>query len=61
MQNALNAEVSEIIATYVYKVGLQGAQFSYSTAISLFDTVINIILILTANKISKKVTEVGLF
>ena len=61
MQNALNAETSEIIATYVYKIGLQGAQFSYSAAISLFDTVINIILILTANKISKKITEVGLF
>lgn len=61
MQNALNAETSEIIATYVYKVGLQGSQFSYSTAISLFDTIINIILLVAANKISKKVTEVGLF
>lgn len=61
MQNGLNAETSEIIATYVYKVGLQSTQFSYSTAISLFDTIINIILLVTANKISKKVAEVGLF
>lgn len=61
MQNALNAQESEIIATYVYKIGLLSSQFSYSTAISLFNTVINIIMLVTANKISKKVADVGLF
>jgi len=61
MQNALNLGQSEIIATYVYKVGLQQSQFSYSTAISLFNTVINIILLLATNKISKALTETSLF
>lgn len=61
MQNALNIGTSEIIATYVYKVGLQQNQFSYSTAISLFNTVINITLLLMTNWISKKTTETSLF
>ncbi len=61
MQNALNADASEIIATYVYKIGLLNRQFSYSTAISLFNTVINIIMLVTANQISKKVANTGLF
>ncbi len=61
MQNALNADASEIIATYVYKIGLLNRQFSYSTAISLFNTVINIIMLITANQISKKVANTGLF
>jgi putative aldouronate transport system permease protein len=38
LQNSLNLEVSEIISTYVYKVGLQGGEFSYSSAIGLFNT-----------------------
>jgi len=46
MQTALNQDTSEIIGTYVYKIGLLHAQFSYSTAISLFQTVINLVLII---------------
>ncbi len=61
MQTALNLDASEIIGTYVYKTGLINAQFSYSTAISLFQTVINLALIITVNKISRKVANESLW
>ena len=61
MQNATNMASSEIISTYVYKIGLLKSQFSYSTAIGLFETVINIILLVTANQISKRVGQTSLF
>ena len=62
MQNNLNLATSEIIATYVYKVGLTGTpQYSYSAAIGVFNSVINVILIITFNKISKKVSGAGLW
>ena len=56
LQTELNIDASEIIPTYVYKAGLIGAQFSYSSAIGLFNSVINLVLILVVNQISKKVT-----
>lgn len=61
MQNNLNIEASEIIATYVYKVGLIDAQFSYSAAIGLFNNIINIILLVTVNHIAKKTTDNSLW
>lgn len=61
MQNDINVTVSEIISTYVYKTGLIGAQFSYSTAIGLFNNVINFILLLIVNKASKNVSGTGLW
>ena len=61
LQNPLNLAGSEIISTYVYKIGLQNFQYSLSTAIGLFNTVINIILLLGVNWISKKTTDTGLF
>lgn len=61
MQNPLNAEVSEVISTYVYKVGIQGAKFSYTTAIGLFNSVINFLLLLIVNSVAKKLTETSLF
>ena len=54
MQNSLNAEVSEIIATYIYKVGLLSGRYGFSTAVGLFNSVINCILLLSVNKIAKK-------
>ena len=53
MQNPLNLESAEIMSTYVYKMGLIISDFSYSTAIDMINSVINIILILTFNKLSK--------
>jgi len=54
-------ETADIISTYVYRKGLLDSEFSYSTAIDVFNSVINIILITIANKISKKVSEVSLW
>jgi putative aldouronate transport system permease protein len=61
MQVATNLETSEIFGTYVYKVGLINAQFSYSTAIDLFKTFINLTLLILTNFISKKLTEESLW
>ena len=54
MQNPLNTSVSEIIPTYVYKVGLLSGEYGFSTAVGLFNSVINCVLLLTVNKISRK-------
>ena len=61
LQNSLNLPVSEVISTYVYKTGLLGAKFSYTTAIDIFNSVINCILLLIVNKISRTVSETSLF
>ncbi|CZQ88498.1 Hypothetical protein Tpal_1000 [Trichococcus palustris] len=55
MQTSMNLPVSEIISTYVYKVGLQMGDYGYSTAVGLFNTVINVILLLIVNTIANKV------
>lgn len=60
MQNPLNLMGSEIISTYVYKVGMQSFQYSLSTAIGLFNTLVNLIILLTVNWIAKKTTDTGL-
>lgn len=61
LQNDLNISSSSIISTYVYQVGLINSDYGYSTAIGLFNTVINVILLLVANYVSKKLTEESLF
>lgn len=57
MQTSLNLPKSEIIDTYVYKVGLQSGDYSYSTAVGLFNTVINLILLLTTTLIVKRINN----
>ena len=61
LQNDLNTPVSEVISTYIYKMGLQQQRFSYSTAIGLFNNVINFTILITVNKVSKKISGMGLF
>ena len=61
MQNPLNMRTSDIIATYVYRVGIESAQYSFSTAVGLFNAVINVILLLSVNKIANKITGSGLW
>lgn len=61
MQNDLNSSVSEILSTYVYKRGLQDIQYSYSTALGLFNSVCNLILICSANFIARRVGETSLW
>ena len=62
MQNPANLEVSEIIATYSYKVSfLTVKDYSFGTAVGLFNTVVNLVLLITANYVSNKVNNEGLF
>jgi putative aldouronate transport system permease protein len=61
MQTPLNLPSSEIIATYVYKVGLQQIQYSFAAAVGLFNSVINLILLVLVNKLAKRVSGSGLW
>ena len=61
MQNAQNLAASEIISTYIYKVGMIDAQYSYSAAINLFNNLINIILLVTVNQVAKKAANESLW
>ena len=57
LQTDLNMASSEIIATYVYKKGLLDGDYSFSTAVGLFNTVINVILLVAVNKIVAKMND----
>lgn len=61
LQNDLNIGASEIISTYVYKMGLKSNQYSYSAAIGLFNNVVNFVLLLSVNFIAKKMGDTSLF
>ena len=61
MQNDRNSGVSEILSTYVYKVGLIDARYSFSAAINLFNSAINFVILITINKISGKLSETSLW
>lgn len=57
MQTSLNLTSSEIISTYVYKIGLVSGDYSYSTAVGLFNAFINIILLIAVNKIVQRIND----
>ena len=61
MQNDMNLETSEIISTYVYKIGIQSAQYSYATAIGLFNNVINFVLLVVVNRGARAVSGTSLW
>jgi putative aldouronate transport system permease protein len=61
MQTDLNVNASEVIPTYVYKIGIQRAQYSLSAAIGLFNAVINLVLLVIVNRAVKKMSGNGLF
>lgn len=61
MQNDLNMTTSDVISTYSYRIGIESAQYSLSTAISLFNSVINCGLLLLVNTISRRVSETSLW
>ena len=61
LQNPVNYKYSEIIATYVYKTGIEQAQFSFSTAVGLFNSIVNCIMLLAVNAIAKRISETSLF
>ena len=61
LQTNLNLDTSEIISTYVYKVGMESAQYSFSTAVNLLQNVINLILVLLVNQLTKKMADTSIF
>ncbi len=61
MQNDLNISASEVISTYVYKSGLINSEYGFSTAVGLFNSVINCILLLIVNTITSKLNDTSIF
>ena len=61
MQTALNLSKSEIISTYVYKMGIQRAQYSFSAAVGLFNNAVNLMLLFAVNAIAKQLTQTSLW
>ncbi|WP_169090663.1 ABC transporter permease [Paenibacillus sp. PL91] len=61
MMNAAVTEVAEVFDTYVYRVGIRQGEFSYSTAIGLFKSVIGVVLVVAANKVAKRFGEESLY
>lgn len=61
MLNAINRDVGEVFDTYVYAVGIQQGQFSYSAAVGLFKSVVGLVLVMGANTLAKKFGEEGIY
>lgn len=61
MMNGAVAEVADVFDTYVYRVGIQQGQFSYSTAIGLFKSIVGLILVVGANRLAKSLGEDGVY
>ncbi len=61
LQNPLNLEKSRVLATYTYEIGIQGGQFSYSSAIGLFNSMVNVLVIFLVNSVAKKISGMGIY
>lgn len=61
MQNTLNITASEVISTYTYRIGILDNQFSYSTAIGLFNSVVDFMFLVIANMVAKRVSNASIF
>ena len=61
LQNNLVMDVANVISTYVYKVGIKGLQFSLTTAVGLFQSVVGVFFLLMANWIARKLGERGIW
>ena len=61
MYNPARYEAADVISTYVYRRAFEGGEYSFSAAVGLFNSVINFIVIIVFNKISKRVSEVSLW
>ncbi|MFD0960571.1 ABC transporter permease [Paenibacillus chungangensis] len=57
LQNALNMESSDVISTFVYRSGLVDAQYSFSTAVGLFNSIVNVILLVSVNSIVRRINN----
>ncbi|MNI99902.1 putative multiple-sugar transport system permease YteP [compost metagenome] len=60
MLNAMNREVGEVFDTYVYSTGISEGQYSYSTAVGLFKSIVGLVLVAASNYIAKKMGEEGI-
>lgn len=61
LQNDLNLSRSQVISTYVYEIGIRGGQFSYSSAIGLFNTIVNVTILAIVNEIAKRFGETSIW
>jgi putative aldouronate transport system permease protein len=61
MQNGLNMAASDVISTYVYRMGLENAQYSFSAAVGLFNSVVNALLLVLVNQVARKAGETSLW
>lgn len=61
MQNDLNMSASDVISTYVYRSGLQNADFSFASAVGLLNSVISFVMVMLVNYIARRLGEVSLF
>ncbi len=57
LQTDLNKATSDVISVYVYQQGIENAKYSYSTAVGLFNTVVNVVLLIAVNRITKKLSD----
>lgn len=60
MQNSINTPVSEVISTYVYKIGVLQFNYSYSTAVGLFNSVVNLLMLLGVNTLARKISDISI-
>lgn len=61
LYNSATYETADVISTYVYRMGLQSLQYSYSSAVGLFNSVINVVLLVTSNAVAKRITGMGIW
>lgn len=61
LSNAMVDDISDVLSTYIYRNGIQNVHYSYTTAVGLFQSVVNVILLISANKIASMLGESGLF
>ena len=61
LYNPVTLEVADVISSYVYRTGLVEGNYSFGSAVGLFNSVINLLLVFLANRISKKVSEISLW
>ena len=60
LSNVLVKDASSVISTYVYSVGLQAGRYDFATAVGLFQSVVSLVMVLTANKVARKLGEEGI-
>ncbi len=61
MQSGINLSQSEVISTYVYKLGVQNNNYSMAAAVGLFNSIINFIMLILCNFVSKRISEIGVW